>query len=65
MFPFSLFYFPLQQLCTGGSVTDLVQGLRSRGAHITEEQIAYILRETLQALIFLHENHFMHRDVKG
>lgn len=53
------------QLCTGGSVTDLVQGLRSRGARLTEEQIAFILRETVQALIYLHENHCMHRDVKG
>lgn len=53
------------QLCTGGSVTDLVQGLRSRNARLTEPQIAYILRETVQALIYLHENHCMHRDVKG
>lgn len=53
------------ELCTGGSVTDLVQGLRSRGARLTESQIAYILRETVQALIYLHENHCMHRDIKG
>lgn len=30
-----------------------------------ENQIIYILHETLQALIFLHGNHCMHRDVKG
>lgn len=53
------------QLCTGGSVTDLVQGLRNRGSRLTEPQIAYILKETVQALIYLHENHCMHRDVKG
>lgn len=53
------------QLCTGGSVTDLVLGLRSRGARLTELQIAHILRETVQALIYLHQNHCMHRDVKG
>lgn len=53
------------QLCTGGSVTDLVQGLRSRGAQLSEKQISYILRETIQALIYLHENHCMHRDIKG
>lgn len=52
-------------MCTGGSVTDLVHGLRSRGAKLTEQQIAYILKETVQALIYLHENHCMHRDVKG
>ncbi|XP_055618927.1 myosin-IIIb-like isoform X2 [Toxorhynchites rutilus septentrionalis] len=53
------------KLCTGGSVTDLVQGLRSRGARLTNNQIAYILRETIHALVFLHENHCMHRDIKG
>ncbi|XP_055693301.1 myosin-IIIb-like isoform X2 [Lutzomyia longipalpis] len=55
----------IMELCTGGSVTDLVQGLRSRGAKLTDQQIAYILRETVKALIYLHENHCMHRDVKG
>lgn len=55
----------LMQLCTGGSVTDLVQGLRSRNGRLTENQIAYILRETVQALIYLHANHCMHRDIKG
>lgn len=59
------FYNYTFQLCTGGSVTDLVQGLRSRGAQLSEKQISYILRETIQALIYLHENHCMHRDIKG
>ncbi|XP_021707055.1 myosin-IIIb isoform X2 [Aedes aegypti] len=53
------------ELCTGGSVTDLVQGLRNRGSRLTNNQIAYILRETVHALVFLHENHCMHRDIKG
>lgn len=55
----------IMELCTGGSVTDLVQGLRCRGSRLSDQQIAYILRETVQALIYLHENHCMHRDVKG
>lgn len=46
-------------------MTDLVHELRSRGSRLSEQQIAYILRETVQALIYLHENHCMHRDVKG
>ncbi|XP_069672444.1 myosin-IIIb-like isoform X3 [Periplaneta americana] len=53
------------ELCTGGSVTDLVQGLKRRNERLTEDQIAYILRETVEALIYLHSNHCMHRDVKG
>lgn len=55
----------VMELCTGGSVTDLVQGLRCRGGRLSDQQIAYIIRETVQALIYLHENHCMHRDVKG
>jgi myosin-3 len=53
------------ELCTGGSVTDLVHGLRQRGDKLADNQIAYILRETVKALVYLHENHCMHRDIKG
>nr|CAD7395057.1 unnamed protein product [Timema cristinae] len=86
-------------LCTGGSVTDLVQGLKRRQERLSEDQIAYILRETVEdkpppvhpteirtsistssavelttsalanyateALIYLHSNHCIHRDIKG
>ncbi|GAB1869950.1 non-specific serine/threonine protein kinase [Camponotus japonicus] len=55
----------VMELCAGGSVTDLVQGVKKRGSRLTDHQIAYILRETVEALIFLHSNHCMHRDVKG
>ncbi|XP_054277512.1 myosin-IIIb-like isoform X2 [Macrosteles quadrilineatus] len=55
----------VMELCTGGSVTDLVQGLKKRGENLNEEQIAYILRETVEALVYLHDNHCMHRDIKG
>lgn len=53
------------QLCSGGAVTDLVQGLKKRGSRLSDNQIAYIIRETVNALIYLHDNHCMHRDVKG
>ena len=46
-------------------MTDLVQGLKKRGSRLKDDQIAYILRETVEALIYLHSNHCMHRDVKG
>ncbi|XP_076234683.1 myosin-IIIb isoform X2 [Calliopsis andreniformis] len=55
----------VMELCTGGSVTDLVQGLKKKGKRLTDDQIAYILKETVEALIYLHSNHCMHRDVKG
>ncbi|CAN8011159.1 unnamed protein product [Ixodes pacificus] len=55
----------VMELCTGGSVTDLVQGLRKASTTLPERTIAYILRETMDALRFLHTHHCMHRDVKG
>ncbi|KAH7962394.1 hypothetical protein HPB52_015870 [Rhipicephalus sanguineus] len=55
----------VMELCTGGSVTDLVQNLRKSGSNLPEPIIAYILRETIDALRFLHAHHCMHRDVKG
>lgn len=39
------------QLCGGGSVTDLVQGLKKRGQVLTTDQIGYILHETVQVRI--------------
>lgn len=53
------------KLCTGGSVTDLVQGLKKRGSRLTDNQIAYIIKETVEALIYMHNNNCIHRDVKG
>ncbi|CAG5073246.1 Similar to MYO3A: Myosin-IIIa (Homo sapiens) [Cotesia congregata] len=53
------------ELCTGGSVTNLVQGLKKRGSRLTDNQIAYIIKETVEALIYMHNNNCMHRDVKG
>lgn len=53
------------QLCTGGSITDLVHEQRLRGSRLSDNTIAYLLRETVKALVYLHQNHCMHRDVKG
>lgn len=38
----------VMELCSGGSVTDLVHSLKRQGRSLTEEQIAYILRETTE-----------------
>lgn len=55
----------VMELCTGGSITDLVHELRQKNLRLNDNQIAYILKETVKALIYLHENHCMHRDIKG
>nr|XP_014350789.1 PREDICTED: myosin-IIIa [Latimeria chalumnae] len=53
------------ELCTGGSVTDLVKGLLKRGERVNELIIAYILHEALLGLQHLHSNNTIHRDIKG
>ena len=40
-------------MCGGGSVTDLVHGLKRNNRRLTEEQIAYILRETVEVILNL------------
>ncbi|XP_028659955.1 mitogen-activated protein kinase kinase kinase kinase 2 [Erpetoichthys calabaricus] len=49
------------EFCGGGSLQDIY--------HVTgplkEKQIAYVCRETLQGLYYLHSNGKMHRDIKG
>ncbi|XP_047481319.1 myosin-IIIb-like isoform X4 [Penaeus chinensis] len=55
----------VMELCPRGSVTDLVQALIRRGQRLTEQQLGYILKETIDAMAYLHQNHCMHRDIKG
>ncbi|KAK4296506.1 hypothetical protein Pmani_030996 [Petrolisthes manimaculis] len=52
-------------MCPRGSVTDLVQALIRRGQKMTELQLGYILKETIDAMVYLHQNKVMHRDIKG
>ena len=35
------------------------------GIQMTEDQIGVICRETLKAMIYLHQNKIIHRDIKG
>ncbi|XP_043670504.1 neither inactivation nor afterpotential protein C isoform X3 [Vespula pensylvanica] len=55
----------VMELCEGGSVMDLVRGLIASNKKMREEHIAYILKEVIKALIHLHENNVIHRDVRG
>ncbi|KAJ8920812.1 hypothetical protein NQ315_004953 [Exocentrus adspersus] len=57
-------YHPYK-LCEGGPATDLINGLLVKNRRIAEEHIAYILKEVTKAIIYLHENKVVHRDVRG
>lgn len=50
-------------ICFIGSVTDLVKS--TKGQSLKEEWIAYICREILRGLSYLHSNKVIHRDIKG
>ncbi|UYV64078.1 MAP4K1 [Cordylochernes scorpioides] len=49
------------EYCGGGSLQDMYHIT----GPLTEPQIAYVSRETLQGLAYLHSLAMMHRDVKG
>ncbi|XP_056137107.1 mitogen-activated protein kinase kinase kinase kinase 3 isoform X2 [Lampris incognitus] len=49
------------EYCRGGSLQDIYHVT----GPLTESQIAYMSRETLQGLYYLHNRGKMHRDIKG
>ncbi|XP_017784652.1 PREDICTED: serine/threonine-protein kinase mig-15 isoform X3 [Nicrophorus vespilloides] len=53
----------VMEYCGAGSVTDLVKS--TKGQSLKEEWIAYICREILRGLSYLHNNKVIHRDIKG
>ncbi|XP_020814318.1 mitogen-activated protein kinase kinase kinase kinase 4 isoform X1 [Drosophila serrata] len=53
----------VMEYCGAGSVTDLVKS--TKGQSLKEEWIAYICREILRGLSYLHSNKVIHRDIKG
>ncbi|XP_069750194.1 mitogen-activated protein kinase kinase kinase kinase 2-like isoform X3 [Narcine bancroftii] len=49
------------EFCGGGSLQDIYQVT----GPLSEKQIAYVCRETLQGLQYLHSSGKIHRDIKG
>lgn len=51
----------VMEFCGGGSVSDVMM---AQEKPLTEDQIAYVCRETLLGLQYLHQMNRLHRDVK-
>jgi serine/threonine protein kinase len=52
----------MMDLCSAGSLRDAIE---TRQLPLTEDQVAYIMKETLQGLAYLHKCDIVHRDVKA
>lgn len=50
------------EYCAGGSVDGIYKRLK---VPLTEPLIAYVCREVLEGLLYLHAHHKIHRDIKG
>ncbi|XP_318814.5 neither inactivation nor afterpotential protein C [Anopheles gambiae] len=53
------------EYCDYGPAVDVVRKLFVNNRRASELQLAYILREVSRALVYLHEHHIVHRDVRG
>lgn len=53
------------QYCGGGAVIDFICKLHAINKRLSEEHIAFILRELVSAVNHLHKNHIIHRDIRG
>jgi serine/threonine kinase 3 len=52
----------VMEYCAAGSVSDI---MRLRKQTLTEDQIAVIIKSTLQGLVYMHSHMKIHRDIKA
>lgn len=50
------------EFCAVGSASDVME---ATGETLSEDQIACIMKQALGGLVYLHENHRIHRDIKA
>ena len=50
------------EYCAAGSVSDI---MRLRKQTLTEDQIAVIIKSTLQGLVYMHSHMKIHSDIKA
>eukprot|EP00026_Physarum_polycephalum_P004914 Phypoly_transcript_04940.p1 GENE.Phypoly_transcript_04940~~Phypoly_transcript_04940.p1 ORF type:complete len:546 (+),score=64.84 Phypoly_transcript_04940:332-1969(+) len=53
----------MMECLSGGCLTEILECFDI--VQMNERQISYVIRETLQALAYVHEHHRIHRDIKS
>jgi serine/threonine protein kinase len=54
----------IMEFMANGSLTDVLEYFES-GIQLSEAQMAFVARETLRGLTFVHASHRIHRDIKS
>jgi len=58
------FYIAMEFL-NGGMLTDVLETLQSRKIHLDEGHIAYVMRQVLGGIQYMHSQKRLHRDIKS
>uniref|UniRef100_A0AAY4D1Q4 Protein kinase domain-containing protein n=1 Tax=Denticeps clupeoides TaxID=299321 RepID=A0AAY4D1Q4_9TELE len=53
-------FYICMELCAGGDLTDIYMGTGS----LKESQVAFVAKEVLETLLYLHQKGYVHRDIK-
>ena len=56
--------FLVMELLEGGSLRKYLIKARESGKNIPPKFCALIMKQIIEALLFVHKNHYMHRDLK-
>lgn len=54
----------IQELCQGGEVLKRVMEATDRGKVLTEKYVKELIRQLLNALAYIHDQHVVHKDLK-
>ena len=58
-------YYLVCELCNGGSLNDCLDKYRKINRKpFTEEIVQYLMRQIVDAIKYIHNNHIIHRDLK-
>ena len=58
-------YYLVMEYCNGGSLSDCLKKYKQRyGLPFSEEIVQYLMRQIISAIQYIHNNHYIHRDLK-